>query len=139
MGKKGDETRKMIRKRAAGLFAQKGFKGVTMNDICQVTGLSRGGLYRHYDSTRQIFSEIVDELMQARKIASERKEILTAAQNSADEIIAAAAAAAIAWVLVRRADRESSLLSAFLEVLQEAAAEPHCIVSPNNKSHNMGS
>ena len=31
-----------------------------------------------------------DELMQARKIASERKEILTAAQNSADEIIAAA-------------------------------------------------
>ena len=57
----------------------------------------------------------------------------------ADEIIAAAAAAAIAWVLMRRADRESSLLSAFLEVLQEAAAEPHCIVSPNNKSHNMGS
>lgn len=31
-----------------------------------------------------------DELMQARKIASERKEILTAAQNSADEIIAQA-------------------------------------------------
>ena len=31
-----------------------------------------------------------DELMQARKIASERKEILVAAQNSADEIIAAA-------------------------------------------------
>lgn len=31
-----------------------------------------------------------DELMQARKIASERKEILTAAQNTADEIIAAA-------------------------------------------------
>lgn len=31
-----------------------------------------------------------DELMQARKIASERKEILIAAQNSADEIIAAA-------------------------------------------------
>lgn len=31
-----------------------------------------------------------DELMQARKIASERKEILTAAQNSADGIIAEA-------------------------------------------------
>ena len=31
-----------------------------------------------------------DELMQARKIASERKEILVAAQNSADEIIASA-------------------------------------------------
>lgn len=31
-----------------------------------------------------------DELMQARKIASERKEILNAAQNSADDIIAGA-------------------------------------------------
>ena len=66
MGKKGDGTRKLIRERAAGLFAQRGFKNVTMNDICQVTGLSRGGLYRHYDSTKQIFSEIVDELMQAQ-------------------------------------------------------------------------
>ena len=40
MGKKGDETRRMIREKAAGLFAQRGFKNVTMNDICQVTGLS---------------------------------------------------------------------------------------------------
>ena len=48
------------------LFAQKGFKNVTMKDICTVTGLSRGGLYRHYDSTQQIFSEIVDMLMNAQ-------------------------------------------------------------------------
>ena len=37
-----------------------------MKDICTVTGLSRGGLYRHYDSTQQIFSEIVDMLMNAQ-------------------------------------------------------------------------
>lgn len=37
-----------------------------MKDICCETGLSRGGLYRHYDSTRQIFSEIVNELMNAQ-------------------------------------------------------------------------
>ena len=37
-----------------------------MKDICCETGLSRGGLYRHYDSTRQIFSEIVNELMSAQ-------------------------------------------------------------------------
>ena len=45
------------------LFAEKGFKNVTMKDICMETGLSRGGLYRHYESTHQIFSEIVDTLM----------------------------------------------------------------------------
>ena len=63
MGKKGENTKKFIREKAACLFAQKGFKNVTMKDICSVTGLSRGGLYRHYGSTGQIFSEIVDTLM----------------------------------------------------------------------------
>ena len=66
MGKKGEETKRLIREKAISLFAQKGFKNVTMKDICCETGLSRGGLYRHYDSTRQIFSEIVNELMSAQ-------------------------------------------------------------------------
>ena len=63
MGKKGENTKKFIREKAACLFAQKGFKNVTMKDICSVTGMSRGGLYRHYGSTGQIFSEIVDTFM----------------------------------------------------------------------------
>ena len=66
MGKKGEDTKKLIREKAACLFAQKGYKNVTMKDICAITGLSRGGLYRHYDSTQQIFSEIVDMLMNAQ-------------------------------------------------------------------------
>lgn len=37
-----------------------------MKNICSATGLSRGGLYRNYDSTRQIFSEIVDRLISAQ-------------------------------------------------------------------------
>ena len=66
MGKKGEDTKKLIREKAACLFAQKGYKNVTMKDICAITGLSRGGLYRHYDSTQQIFSEIVDMLMNSQ-------------------------------------------------------------------------
>ena len=88
MGKKGDGTRKLIRERAAGLFAQRGFKNVTMNDICQVTGLSRGGLYRHYDSTKQIFSAIVDELMQAQdNELSEKMKAEFPATQILDEIL----------------------------------------------------
>lgn len=45
------------------LFAEKGYKDVTMKDICEQTGLSRGGLYRHYTGTEQIFLEIVTALM----------------------------------------------------------------------------
>lgn len=63
MGKKGNETKRFILEKALSLFAKKGFKNVTMKDICIETGLSRGGLYRHYESTHQIFSEIVDILM----------------------------------------------------------------------------
>ena len=63
MGKKGEETKQIIKEKACLLFSKKGFKNVTMKDICIETGLSRGGLYRHYESTHQIFSEIVDILM----------------------------------------------------------------------------
>ena len=63
MGKKGEETKQFIREKACFLFSQKGFKNVTMKDICMETGLSRGGLYRHYDSTQQIFMEILHYFM----------------------------------------------------------------------------
>ena len=32
-----------------------------MTDICEKTGLSRGGLYRHYSGTGEIFAEILSE------------------------------------------------------------------------------
>ena len=63
MGKKGDLTKAEIRKAALLLFVKKGFKDVTMKDICEATGLSRGGLYMHFGSTRQIFTDIINEIM----------------------------------------------------------------------------
>lgn len=63
VNKRGEETRQLIKKSAYLLFADKGFKQVTMKDICEAAGLSRGGLYCHYESTQQIFAEIMDELM----------------------------------------------------------------------------
>ena len=61
MGKKSENTKEKIRRQAYRLFAEKGFKEVTMTDICERTGLSRGGLYRYYSGTAQIFSEILSE------------------------------------------------------------------------------
>lgn len=63
MGAKGDKTKQFIKQQAKVLFADKGYKDVTMKDICEATGLSRGGLYRHYNSTEQIFSEIISEFL----------------------------------------------------------------------------
>lgn len=67
MSLRGDRTRQDIRDGAYQLFAEKGFKEVTMKDICERTGLSRGGLYRHYESTEQIFLEIVDAFSNQQK------------------------------------------------------------------------
>lgn len=67
MSSKGEKTRQDIREKAYQLFAEKGFKAVTMKDICDRTGLSRGGLYRHYESTEQIFLEIVHNFADKQK------------------------------------------------------------------------
>lgn len=73
MGNKGEKTKETIRQQAYRLFAEKGFQAVTMTDICEKTGLSRGGLYRYYSGTGQIFAEILSgEYVIADRI--ERKE-----------------------------------------------------------------
>lgn len=61
---KGKQTKTEIRNHAVYLFAEKGFKNVTMHDICVSTGLSRGGLYRYYNNTSEIFSEILSRIVQ---------------------------------------------------------------------------
>ncbi len=60
MGEKGDITKKIIQKATWNLLCEKGYKACTMKDICESTGLSRGGLYRHYGSVAEIFSQILE-------------------------------------------------------------------------------
>lgn len=62
IGVKGVQTKNSIKVKAYELFAANGFRAVTMQDICEATGLSRGGLYRHYDSTKSVFEEIILDL-----------------------------------------------------------------------------
>ena len=61
MGTKSERTKERILKEAWSLFAQKGFQAVTMTDICEKTGLSRGGVYRYFTGTDQIFGEILSQ------------------------------------------------------------------------------
>ena len=52
---KGETTKNQIIDESAKLFAKKGYISVTMKDICEATSLSRGGLYRYFGSTKEIF------------------------------------------------------------------------------------
>ena len=65
MSTRGDLTRRKILESARILFAEKGYTAVTMEDVRLCCGLSRGGLYRHYSSTQEIFTQLIEDEQKA--------------------------------------------------------------------------
>ena len=63
MNNKGQNTINRIKSEAMKLFLQRGYKDVSMQDICNACNLSKGGLYRHFGSK----SEILLSLVQAER------------------------------------------------------------------------
>ncbi|MGC1904457.1 MAG: TetR/AcrR family transcriptional regulator [Candidatus Acidiferrum sp.] len=57
---KGADTRREIIEKAAPLFNQKGFEGTSLSDLMRVTGLQKGGLYRHFSSKEELAGEAFD-------------------------------------------------------------------------------
>jgi len=54
---KGENTRKHIIAKAAELFNQKGYAGASMSDITELTGIKKGGIYRHFEGKDEIAIE----------------------------------------------------------------------------------
>jgi len=59
MGKKSDDKKKHILETAKKVFCEKGFAAVTMKDLVEAAQISRGGLYLYYESTSEIFLEVM--------------------------------------------------------------------------------
>lgn len=76
MSVRGDLSRNKILEAARRLFAQRGFSAVTMQAIAEEAEISRGGLYRHYTCTEDIFSSIISAEQQQAHAA-----LNTARQN----------------------------------------------------------
>lgn len=62
MAGKREKTRESIIEASYALFAAKGFKQVTMKDVCEVTGMSRGGLYSHFSGTDKLFEAVLEKI-----------------------------------------------------------------------------
>jgi TetR/AcrR family transcriptional regulator, cholesterol catabolism regulator len=60
MKKKGEKTRSGLLRTAVELFSEKGYASVSMQDFCERHAISRGGLYRHFASTKEIFLAMLD-------------------------------------------------------------------------------
>ncbi len=59
MSEKRDSKRRLIIENASNIFASKGFRAVTMKDIVEACGISRGGLYLYYNSVESIFLDVI--------------------------------------------------------------------------------
>ena len=59
MGEKSVQKRRFILETARKVFMEKGFKQVTMKDIVDACEISRGGLYLYFESTKEIFLEVL--------------------------------------------------------------------------------
>ncbi len=55
-----NEAKEHILKTAFGLFLQKNFKEVTMKEIVEKTGLSKGAFYHYFESKEKLFFEVID-------------------------------------------------------------------------------
>ena len=59
MGEKSLQKKKYILETARKVFMEKGYKNVTMEDIVEACDISRGGLYLYFNSTAEIFREVL--------------------------------------------------------------------------------
>jgi len=64
--RKGEATRQRIVARAAGLLNTQGYRSTPVSEIMRVTGLQKGGIYRHFDSratlTLEAFEYVVGKM-----------------------------------------------------------------------------
>lgn len=70
--KKNLNSKDLIIKAAFSLFLQKGFKEVTIKNIMEITKLSKGAIYHHFESKEDIYSATIEtyyfELLQPERL-----------------------------------------------------------------------
>ena len=78
MDKKSNAKRELILSKAKQVFMRKGFATVTMKDIIEECGISRGGIYLYFKSVDEIFMRVIENhnqkrLKEAKQYISEDK------------------------------------------------------------------
>ncbi|BCG60337.1 TetR/AcrR family transcriptional regulator [Paenibacillus sp. URB8-2] len=54
------QTKETILLHAKALFSQKGYKGVSISDICAAAGLSKGSIYHHFKNKEDLFVQLAE-------------------------------------------------------------------------------
>jgi len=74
---RGEETKARLLQAAADCFAQYGYDGASVAEICRCAGVSKGAFYHHFASKHNLFLklmaswlEIVDQQLESARVAS---------------------------------------------------------------------
>ncbi|HZV50380.1 MAG TPA: helix-turn-helix domain-containing protein [Candidatus Dormibacteraeota bacterium] len=87
------ETRSLILRAAAQLFARHGYGRTTMDQIACAAGTSKGALYHHFATKRALFDALVAERIAAFRALDE----MAATSTSLHELLDSAVAFALSW------------------------------------------
>jgi TetR/AcrR family transcriptional repressor of nem operon len=73
MTSKGERTRRRVIERAAPVFNQRGYRGSSLRDVMEATGLEKGGIYNHFRNKDELaaaaFEHNVDLIRQRIRAA----------------------------------------------------------------------
>jgi AcrR family transcriptional regulator len=73
--KRGSRRREQILQAASRLFAEQGYHGTTVGDVCDVIGVGKGVFYWYFESKEALFSELLQNsllaLRRAQRVAIE--------------------------------------------------------------------
>lgn len=61
MGDKSLQKKNLIVKTAREVFVKQGYRAVTMKDIVEACGISRGGLYLYFANTKALFEAVLEQ------------------------------------------------------------------------------
>lgn len=72
----GSEGRERILREATRLFVAGGYRGISMRDIAEAVGLSKAGLYYHFENKEDLFLAILQEhLSQVQEVVERCREM----------------------------------------------------------------
>lgn len=113
-----EQTAEKIVSAAARLFAEKGYEQTSIQDILDVLGLSKGGLYHHFSSKEEILSAVLQQ--RSRSVYSAMKHAIaeTQAENSREKM------KKIMLFLAGNAE-----VHALDKVMSDQVSDPHFVVS----------
>jgi TetR/AcrR family transcriptional regulator, transcriptional repressor for nem operon len=57
---RGEATRRRIVEQSAAVFNRHGYSGTSISDLMEVTGLEKGGIYRHFESKQELAAAAFD-------------------------------------------------------------------------------